>query len=475
MGDTPYTLSALNFAVRNAVQSALPGTQQLVAEISELRESRGHAYLELIEKDKSGRVLAKARATIWGAVFRILTPYFRSETGQDLAAGLKVLITVSVEFHEIYGFSLNIRDIDPAYTLGDIEKRRREIIQQLEEDGILGMNAELEFPTLPQNIAVISSATAAGYGDFINQLQENPAGYQFNITLFEATMQGENTEASVILAFDKIFNNLTDFDLVVLIRGGGSRADLSAFDSYFIAANICQFPLPVLTGIGHERDEAIADLAAHKALKTPTAVAEFLIRKFSDLEGQILDMQGYLGGKVQAILNAEQQELSHFAAYFKPRVKAIIFENHQLINNTILKIKPANEQLISNSQQKLIWLAEKLKIATQNKVKLKQQNLYLLSEQLKRINQSGFKQLHTNREKLLKNIEYASGKLVLNSKHHIEILHQQAKYLDPKRILEKGYTITYSNGTHLKSAKCIKKGDVLDTHFLGGKIKSEVM
>jgi len=271
------SLSDLNIKIKEKIENNFFETFRITAEISELRENKGNAYLELSEKSETDIILAKARATIWARTYGMLKSYFESSTGHKLEAGLKVLIVVQVVFHEVYGFSLNVIDIDPTYTIGEIERKRLFIIKRLEEEGVMDMNKELDFPSVPQRIAVISSETAAGFGDFQNQLQISP--FKFVIKLFSAAMQGEETENSVVEALENIFEEEENFDLAVIIRGGGSKSDLAWFDSYKIAVNIAQFPLPVLTGIGHERDRSISDLTAHIALNTPTAVAEFWSKK----------------------------------------------------------------------------------------------------------------------------------------------------------------------------------------------------
>ena len=256
MGEERRELSLLelNNLVRGAVSEAFPGTCWVRAEMSDVRTnaSSGHCYLEFIEKNPiTGQLVARARGSIWAKTFRMLKPYFEMETGQMFASGLKVLVKVSVEFHELYGYSLTVLDIDPAYTLGDMLRKRMEIIRQLKEEGVFTLNKELPFPVLPKRIAVITSPTAAGYEDFLNQLANNKAGYPFYPKLFPALMQGERTEESVIAALDRIYHHIDCFDVVVIIRGGGSTSDLNSFDSYLLAANCAQFPLPVITGIGH--------------------------------------------------------------------------------------------------------------------------------------------------------------------------------------------------------------------------------
>ncbi|MGM9758687.1 MAG: exodeoxyribonuclease VII large subunit [Parabacteroides sp.] len=288
------TLSALNARVRETIDAAFPQSYWLRAETSDvhINQASGHCYLEFIEKDSGEhQIIARARASIWAKTFRLLKPYFEGETGQRFASGLKVLVEVTVHFHELYGFHLTVIDIDPTYTLGDMARRRQEIIRQLQEEGVFTLNKELPFPLLPQRIAVITSATAAGYGDFTHQLTANPAGYPFYLHLFPALMQGERTEESIIAALERIFLHQELFDVVVIIRGGGAQSELSCFDSYLLAANCAQFPLPILTGIGHERDDTIVDLVAHTRLKTPTAVAAFLIGQMDRVANELLDLQ----------------------------------------------------------------------------------------------------------------------------------------------------------------------------------------
>ena len=273
------TLYELNNRVRQMLGRALPDEYWIQAELSDVRiNSAGHCYVEFVQKEsRTGSLVAKARGTVWSNVFRLLRPYFERETGQPFVAGIKVLVLVRVEFHELYGYSLTVLDIDPSYTMGDMVRHRREILRQLEEEGVLTLNKELPFPTLPQRVAVISASTAAGYGDFCNQLESNIYGLQFHYTLFPAIMQGNKVEESILNALDRIHATLDEWDVAVIIRGGGAVSDLSGFDTYLLASACAQFPLPIITGIGHERDDTILDMVAHTRVKTPTAVAEFLV------------------------------------------------------------------------------------------------------------------------------------------------------------------------------------------------------
>lgn len=284
------SLYDLNALVRRSLEQCLPDEYWVQAELSEVRvhPTTGHCYLEFVQKDPRGNSLvAKARGVIWSNVFRLLKPYFEESTGQTFTAGIKVLVQVTVSFHELYGYSLTVQDIDPTYTLGDMARRRREILKQLEEEGVLTLNKELSMPVLPQRIAVISSTTAAGYGDFCHQLTHNPRGYFFKPTLFAAAMQGDRVEESMLAALDEINSRISDFDVVVIIRGGGATSDLSCFDTYLLAAACAQFPLPVVTGIGHERDDTVLDSVAHTRVKTPTAAAEYLIECMDEAAGRL--------------------------------------------------------------------------------------------------------------------------------------------------------------------------------------------
>jgi len=278
-GGGSLSLLALNSLVRAAIEQSLDDEYWLEAELSEARlASNGHFYVEFVQKDDSGRTLvAKARGVAWARTYNIIAPLFERATGERLRAGMKVRVLVSIEFHELYGYSLTIQDIDPTYTLGDMAQRRREILARLEADGILEDNCQLPLPTLLRRIAVVSSASAAGYGDFCDQLLNNDYGLYFSLRLFPAVMQGANVEESVLAALAAICDEADSYDCVVIIRGGGATSDLSDFDTYNLAAAVSQMPLPVIVGIGHERDETVLDFVAHTRVKTPTAAAAFLI------------------------------------------------------------------------------------------------------------------------------------------------------------------------------------------------------
>lgn len=332
------------------------------AEISELRENPGgHCYLELIEKDSASDVLlAKTKATIWSNTFRMLKPYFESSTGQVLRSGLNVLVAVNVEFHGVYGFSLNIRDIDPTFTIGEMAARRLRIIRQLEADGIVDMNKMLALPMLTQRIAVISSATAAGYGDFNDQLHNHPANFALYTRLFPAIMQGDQAESSIIAALEKIYEHAEMFDAVVIIRGGGATTDLACFDSYDLALNCAQFPLPILTGIGHQRDISILDMVAHTSLKTPTAVAEFLIGNLQRAENMVLNLSSEIQFTVRSRIEAELRFVDRVQGRIKQTLRSWVVQRAHVLDRQKNRLKTAVRMQLLRENNRLAMLAKNI-------------------------------------------------------------------------------------------------------------------
>jgi exodeoxyribonuclease VII large subunit len=302
--------------ISQTVENVFPKDCWVIAETSDVRRhSNGHCYLEFIEKDSiDGTIIAKARGYIWANTFSSVVRKFEQETGRRFDSGLKVLVSVSVEFHPLYGYGLNVSDIDATYTLGDLHAVRQEILRRLKEDGILTANRELELPALPQRIAVISSASAAGYEDFVRHLSGNRQGFVFYPCLFRAMMQGEQTERSVIDALERVFLNRELFDVVVIIRGGGAASELSSFDTYPLAAACAQFPLPVITGIGHDRDDTVLDCVAFHSAKTPTAVADFLIEKMGNAYGELSALKVYICREALTLLETSSVRLDNMLA-----------------------------------------------------------------------------------------------------------------------------------------------------------------
>jgi len=330
---TSITLSELTEQIQQTIRQGFDAPVWIRAEISELRENPGgHCYLELIEKDSdSDTLLAKSKATCWASTYRMLKPYFESSTGQSLKAGLKVLVAVSVEFHSVYGFSLNLRDIDPTFTIGEMAARRLQIIRQLEADGVVDMNKQLQLPIPVQRLAIISSPTAAGYGDFLDQLKNDPSHFAFYTRLFPAVMQGDQAEASIISALESIYEHVDLFDVVVIIRGGGATTDLACFDSYDLALNCAQFPLPVVAGIGHQRDYTILDMVAHTSVKTPTAVAEFLIANLQEAENHVLDIFSDIRYIIKNNTETEYRKVDQIKMRIKQTLRSwVVQKTHRL-------------------------------------------------------------------------------------------------------------------------------------------------
>ena len=356
------TLLELNRLVREVIESEMPHEYWVEAELSECRESRGHCYMELIEKDEhSATPIAKASAKCWAQKWMLVRPYFERTTGQRLAAGMKVLLKVYPQFHEAFGFSWIVTDIDPTYTMGDMARKRQEIIRQLKEEGVFELQKELELPVFSQRIAVISSETAAGYGDFCNQLSDNPYGFQFRTWLFPAIMQGEGTGQSIIAALEKIYTIINQFDCVVIIRGGGATSDMSGFDTLELAENVANFPIPIITGIGHERDESILDMVSHMRVKTPTAAAALLIDHLKIVLDTINNSQNSITRSVQQKLSTLNAQLLTVSEAI-PRLFSIVKTRHEARLDTFeQKIPMLIERRLTNTCHQLEILEEKVK------------------------------------------------------------------------------------------------------------------
>ena len=354
-----YSLSELGKCIKMTLKTAFAEPVWVRAEISEMHENvSGHCYLDLIEKaDDTDVLVAKQKATIWAFTYRMLKPYFESETGATLRAGMKVLLLCEVEFHEVYGVSLNVRDIDPAFTVGEMAVRRAEIIRRLTDDGIVDMNKQQPLAPVPQRVAVISSATAAGYGDFCDQLRNNVFGYTFYTKLFPATMQGVQTEQSVVAALDKICDFIDNFDVVVIIRGGGATSDLVAFDNYNLALHCAQFPLPIISGIGHQRDESVVDLVAHTRVKTPTAAAEFLVARINDFEKNIDEMAQNVAFSAREVVHDELLRLQQRIARLGV-VQRVCVRHDAALQHLTMRLRNAAKMAIS-SEEKRMSLVEK--------------------------------------------------------------------------------------------------------------------
>ena len=361
-----HTLFELNRLVRETIECEMPNEYWVEAELSECRELRGHCYMELIEKDEqTATPIAKASAKCWASKWILVRPYFERTTGQRLVAGMKVLLKVYPQFHEAFGFSWIVTDIDPTYTLGDMARKRQEIIRQLKEEGVFDLQKELTLPLFCQRIAVISSETAAGYGDFCNQLADNPYGFQFQTQLFPAIMQGESIEQSIINALERIYDQ--PFDCVVIIRGGGATSDMSGFDTLALAEHVANFPVPIITGIGHDRDESILDMVSHTRVKTPTAAAALLIDHLKEVLDTVNNAQNSITRLVQQKLSTLSTQLSSVSEAI-PRLFSIV--------------KTRQEAKIDALQQRLPMLIERRFLAENHRLQLMEEKLKALDPQL---------------------------------------------------------------------------------------------
>ena len=469
-------LSELNGLVKKAVGEAFTAPVWVIGEISELKTNRsGHCYLNLIEKEENGdAIVAQARATIWSYTFRMLRPFFESTTGQQLTEGLKVLLSVSVEFHELYGYSLNIRDIDPTYTLGDMARRRREIIARLQSEGVAEMNKELDLPLVPQKIAIISSSTAAGYQDFIDQLKNNPAGYHFDLKLFPAIMQGNQAETSIIGALEQIYLYENFFDAVVIIRGGGSQADLSCFDNYNLAYFITQFPLPVITGIGHEKDDSIVDMVAHTRLKTPTAVAEFLISGVAQFDLNLDEINKQFIEIVTDLIAESKNNIAQITRMIAPLTREKISKANNNLSQTIWKLDNSVKKFIQNRNYQLERKEETVRHEFKNFAQLQLRVL----ERTTRTLSGSLRQIaiakHDQLTRKMQRSETLFRGALSESSHYLDLSLQMANLTDPNKILARGYSITTYNGHALKDVNLVNSEALIETRFYNGLIISEV-
>ncbi len=472
--DQKLSLSELNELIKDALLDAFPGSVWVVAEVSELKENRsGHCYLELVEKEGNS-IVARSRATIWSYTYRMLKPYFETTTGQPFSQGIKILIQATVEYHPAYGLSMNIKDIDPTYTVGDMALQRKEIINRLQADGIFDMNKELDLPLVPQKIAVISSATAAGYQDFMNQLENNEYGFKFYTKLFEAYMQGADAVPSIIHALERIFQYDDFFDAVAIIRGGGATADLSSFDNYDLAVNITQFPLPVITGIGHEKDDTIIDMVAHTRLKTPTAVAEFFISGAGRYYERLLDLENSVVQLTRETLGFQQEKLGRIA-------EGIRYSTSEFINERQLRLYQKSNELRRNvsefsftkqhalnnlkhdfSSALSVWFVE-----TKNDINQKQRVLKRV------VGEAVLKEKVdlTHKQDLL-----AGGirKALLKERERIRMNENTIRLLNPENVLRRGFTLTLKEGKIIKSVKEMTLGEEIETRFADGSVKSKI-
>lgn len=427
---TQLTLFELTNIIKTQLEKSLEPSYWVIAEISDLKvNAKGHCYLELVEKEGSF-VSAKIRANIWAYTYRNLSAWFESITKSSLQPGIKVLFNATVQYHELYGMSLNIKDIDPNYTLGERARKRQEIILQLKEEGIFDMNRELTLPLVPQRVAIISSETAAGYGDFISQLNSNPRQFNFSTSLFPSLMQGDQAAKEMISALLAINKLISKFDLVVIIRGGGSQIDLDCFDNFELASHIAQFPIPVITGIGHEKDETISDLVAHTKLKTPTAVAEFLVSGLERFDEKLNEALYRLERSGLQQLRSTQSDLVMIGHQLQSAAKKVIHETEKEVNTLSLRLKYSLNDFFKSEKRKVDTFETPLTKA--------------------------------------KNQRLNDSKIILNN------LEKQLTLLSPEATLKRGYTITLHEGKAIGDKTELNRGEEIETITANQRIISTV-
>lgn len=448
------SLFDLNQTIRNKLVEAFPESLWVIAEISEIKVgTTGHCYLDLIQKEeRSNNLKAKASATIWASTFRMLRPYFEMTAGRPLSSGMKILIRTTVEYHELYGLSLKVLDIDPTYTVGEMELQRQQTIQKLVDDGVFEMNKQVEFPMVPLRIAVISSEQAAGYQDFMHQLTNNEYGFTFQVTTFNATMQGKDAEPSILRALESVFNSLEEFDAVVIIRGGGAQADLSCFDSYWLAFHIAQFPLPIITGIGHTKDISICDMVSNTSVKTPTAAAELLISKVAEFDSTLTELANTISETVENFIEERLHQLKQafrkvagISTTIYQQQKSLDFYAHSLKNQLNRSIIQHDRMLVHANKTLLnrpIALIQKKKANSEKYKTALAHNLY---------------SLFSSENKVL-----AANETVFRTLH-------------PHNILKRGYSITRINGKAIKSKELLNIGQIIETTLANGVIISEII
>jgi len=428
---TPKSIAELNQLIQATLENELDPVYWVVGEISDFRTApQGHVYFELVEK-QGNQVLAKIKANLWQFAYRTVAARFESVTGSGIKNGMKVLAQVSVSFHPLFGLSVNVKDIDPSFSLGERARLRQETIDRLTQEGLMRLNARHILPPVIQKIAIISSASAAGYGDFINQIESNTGGYQVYHKLYPSAMQGNEAVTSLINALIAVFGEMDQLkpDVVVIIRGGGAQLDLDCFDDYRLAVAIGRFPIPVLTGIGHERDESIADLTAHTKLKTPTAVAEFILASFREFEENLNLALTRLDRSTRLQLKGSESKLNQLS--------------HQ--------VKSLSESRIRLEREKLKSKTDRLITSSRNRIRLAENNLVVLEKTLVR----------------------ESIQFIKNQEQRVQSMSVALYQLDPQSIFKRGYTRSEINGIPVDFAE-LKIGENLLTHTEKHKLESTI-
>ena len=454
MNNVALSLRQYTSEIANSIRTnPVLQSRWVIAELSDVSERGGHCYMELVEKDDRGVTIARLRGTIWANNFAYkIKPKFEQITGQKFKSGLKVMLFGSASFHEQYGLSFNITDVDPSFTIGDMERIRREIIETLTREGVVNCNRMLQMPRVPQRIAIISAKGAAGYGDFMNQLQSNPVGFKFYTYLFEATMQGETTSNSVIKALNDIEMTIDLWDCVVIIRGGGATSDLNGFDNLELARRVATFALPVVVGIGHERDRTVLDDIANVRVKTPTAAAEWLIMCAQQTLDQALALANQVARYVKDRTSGASKQLSH-------------------IEGTIPII--AKQQIIK-SKSNLAAIASALPYMTKNKILSANRTIDALARDVQHSAIGKISAAQTYLKTMSDALANAAPKAIANQDKRLKALENIVEALSPQKTLRRGFSLTKVNGKTVKSIDQLADNDVITTYLADGEITSVV-
>lgn len=469
------SLLELNSIVRDVVEGEVNSFYWVVAELLDVREYNGHCFMELVQKlPDSNTPVARAKATCWRGIWQIVAPKFQHVTGQPLQTGQKVMLKVHAQFHVNYGFSWIVDDIDAAYTLGDLARRRREVVRRLKAEGVFELQKGLRLPLFAQRIAVISSATAAGYGDFCHQLDNNEYGFHFSYTLFPAVMQGEQIENSIISALNAINESSDRFDCVVIIRGGGATSDLSGFDTLALGENVANFPLPVITGIGHERDESILDMISFLSVKTPTAAAVFLIENLFDVARRIDSARQAMRQYAERRILEERRRLALSADRIPSLVTAACLRRKALLDSLNSRMRSAVRITLQDNRHALDSLNSRMRSVAEVFVNDRQVQL---SSLIDKITSLATKTVGNGRHRIgmaAVRIPSAARSMTACRRSRLQIIEATLKGYDPVNILRRGYSITLKDGHVVKDAAMLSPGDVIETKVYKGTVRSTV-
>jgi len=459
------------------LESQLSASLWITAEINSITaKPAGHCYLELADYDPLGQQLtAKAQAWIPASVFRMLRPYFETTAGTPLAPGLSVLVRASVQYHPLYGLTLQISDIDPVYTVGNIALERKKALERLRQEGVFDMNALLELPFPIQRIAVISSPQAAGFRDFTEQLSNHPWGYAFYVELFPSQMQGVEAPAGIISALEAIAQRFTQFDVVAIMRGGGSGSDLHCFDDYNLAYHVAQFPLPILTGIGHDQDEHLIDLVAHTAVKTPTALAQFLLDRMEALDQEVAAQGRRLQQLITGRLSVHKEALTSLEQRVKLLITGRLSAQKEALTTLEQRVKMLITGRLSAQKETLTSLEQRVKMLITGRLSAQKETLTSLEQRVKMLITGRLSAQKETLSPLAQRLKMLITMEVHKKAHAVDLLEQAIKNLNPLAPLQRGYALVLHQGKTLRDSATVTSGDRLNILLAQGSIEAEVV